>query len=217
MTDGLLFDPNTYDPQQFDAGNPAAAARDHRLVRGPGQEAHPRRRPDRAVARRLRRLRQAREAVRDVPDAVGIRRRQSEQALGRRPQRRAVRDPRVLRADLLVHRAGHHPRARADLAEREQGRQAQGRRRPRGRRGDGVRVVRARARRRRLQHRHGAHAGQRGGPRQRHPVPGDGGEVLHRQRQRRQHGVGVRPPRRHRGSATRTSSSPPTAGTRTTT
>ena len=53
-------------------------------------------------------------------------------------------------------------------------------------------LVRARARRRRLQHRHGAHARQRGGPRQRHPVPGVGGEVLHRQRQRREHGVGVR-------------------------
>ena len=104
--------------------DPAAAARDHRLLRGPGQEAHPRRRPDRAVARRVRRVRQAGEAVRDVPDAVGVRRRQPGQALGRRAQRRAGRDPRLLRADLLVHRAGHHPGARADLAEREQGRQA---------------------------------------------------------------------------------------------
>ena len=123
-----------------------------------------------------------------------------EQALGRRPQRRARRDPRLLRADLLVHRAGHHPRSRTGLAEREQGRQAAGRRRPRRRRGDGVRALRARTRRRRLQHRHGAHPGQRGGRRQRHPLPGVGGEVLHRQRQRREPGVGVRPARRRRGS-----------------
>ena len=41
--------------------------------------------------------------------------------------------------------------------------------------------------------------GQRGGRRQRHPLPGVGGEVLHRQRQRREHGVGVRPARRRRG------------------
>src|SRR5690349_14416291 len=38
-------------------------------------------------------------------------------------------------------------------------------------------------------------AGRRGGPGQRHPLPGVGGEVLHRQRQRREPGVGIRPAR----------------------
>ena len=41
------------------------------------------------------------------------------QALGHRAQRAVQRDPRVLRAALLVRVAGHHPRARPDLAERQ--------------------------------------------------------------------------------------------------
>ena len=74
------------------------------------------------------------------------------------PQCRAERDLRVLRAVVLVRRAGHHPGPRADLAERQhQGQGARGRA-TRGGRRDGVRAVRARARRRHLQHRHAAHA-----------------------------------------------------------
>ena len=53
------------------------------------------------------------------------RRRRPRQALGHRAQRGLQRDPRLLRAALLVRVAGHDPRARADLAERQ-------RRRPRG-------------------------------------------------------------------------------------
>ena len=41
------------------------------------------------------------------------------QALGHRAQRRLQRDPRLLRAALLVRVAGHDPRARPDLAERQ--------------------------------------------------------------------------------------------------
>ena len=219
QTDGLLFDPNTYDPQQFDAETRRLLRATIDLFEGQGKK---RILDDDLTAQWpadfvefVKREKLFATFLTPSEFADG----NPGQALGWRAQRRARRDPRVLRADLLVHRAGHHPGARADLAEREQGRQAQGRGRPRGRRGDGVRAVRARARRRRLQHRHGAHAGERGGPRQRHPVPGVGGEVLHRQRQRREHGVGVRAPRRRRGQTTGTgmSSSPPTAGTRTTT
>ena len=54
----------------------APSSRDHRFLRRPGQEAHPRQRPGGAVARRFRRFRQAGEAVRDVPDSVRVRRRQ---------------------------------------------------------------------------------------------------------------------------------------------
>ena len=158
QTDGLLFDPNTYDPQQFDDET-------RRLLRAT---------IDWFEGQGKKRILDDDLAAQWPADFVEFVKREKlfatfltpsefadgdpEQALGRRPQRRALRDPRVLRADLLVHRAGHHPGARAHLAEREQGRQAQGGRRPRGRGGDGVRAVRARARRRRLQHRHGAHA-----------------------------------------------------------
>src|SRR3984957_12624498 len=60
---------------------------------------------------------------------------------------------------------------------------------------DGVRALRARARRRHLQHRHGADAGRRARRRGRR-LSGVGGEVLHRQRQRGGHGVGVLAPGR---------------------
>ena len=65
--------------------DPTAAARDHRLLRGSGQETPTRRRPDGEVARRVRRLRQAREAVRDVPDAVGVRGRRIRTSAGTPP------------------------------------------------------------------------------------------------------------------------------------
>ncbi len=110
QTDGLLFDPNTYDPQQFDEETRRLLRATIDWFEGQGKKRILDDDLDRAVARGLRRLRRSGEAVRDVPDAVGVRGRQPEQALGRRPQRRARRDPRLLRPDLLVHRAGHHPR-----------------------------------------------------------------------------------------------------------
>ena len=72
------------------------------------------------------------------------------QALGYRPQRSPQRDPRLLRPGLLVHLAGHHPRPRPGVAEREPP-GARPRRRP-ALRGpcDGLRPVREEPRRRHL-------------------------------------------------------------------
>ena len=133
QTDGLLFDPNTYDPQQFDAETRRLLRATIDFFEGQGKK--------RILDDDLR--------AQWPADFVEFVKREklfatfltpSEFADGNpdkrwdaRAQRRAHRDPRLLRTDLLVHRAGHHPRPRAGLAEREQGRQAQGRRRPRGR------------------------------------------------------------------------------------
>src|SRR6202162_6387388 len=141
---------------------------------------------------------QAGANLRDLPHTVGIWRRRREQALGHLTQRRAERDLRVLRAGVLVRGAGHDPRPWTDLAERQhQGQGARGRAARSGRR-DGVRALRARARRRHLQHRHGADARRRARRRGRR-LSGVGGEVLHRQRQRGGHGVGVLAPGRRSG------------------
>ena len=102
--------------------------------------------------------------------------------------------------------AGHHPRPRPGLAERQRRRRA-------GRRqllADGgvlrLRPVRAGPRRRHLLHRHAPDARDDGSV-----LPGERLEVLHRQRQRRRARVGVRPARPTWRARTDTSSSPLTA------
>ena len=106
QTDGLLFDPNTYDPQQFDDETRRLLRATIDFFEGQGKK---RLLDDDLTARvpsGLRRLREARKAVRDVPDPVGVR--------GRRPDKRwdAARNaalPEILgllRADVLVHGAG---------------------------------------------------------------------------------------------------------------
>ena len=147
---------------------------------------------------RLPGLRQTGAAVRHLPHAVGVRGRRRKQTLGHLAQCRAQRDPRVLRAGLLVRRAGHHPRPGPHLAERQRQGQGEGRRPARGRRRDGVRAVRTRTRRRHLQHRPAADTCRRG--HRRGGVPCVRREVLHRQRQRGRDGVGVLPAHRHRRS-----------------
>ena len=134
-----------------------------------------------------------RAPLRDVPDAGRRGGRRPGQALGHRAHLRVQRDPRLLRPGLLVHLAGHHPRARPGLAERERGRAAPRGRAARGRRDLRVRPVREGPRRRHLLDRHAADA------RRRRRLQRERQQVLHRQRQRRRHGLGVRPPRRRRG------------------
>ena len=64
------------------------------------------------------------EALRHAADAARPRRRGL--PLGHLAQLRVQRDPGLLRPRLLVHLAGHHPRARPDLDERQRGGQAPG-------------------------------------------------------------------------------------------
>ncbi len=118
QTDGLLFNPNTYDPQQFDAET-------RRLLRATidwfeGQGKKRLLDDDLAAAWPADFIefvkREKLFATFLTPSEYA--RWQSGQALGCRPQRRAVRDPRLLRPDLLVHGAGHNPGSRTDLAER---------------------------------------------------------------------------------------------------
>ena len=101
------------------------------------------------------------------------------------------RDHRLLRPPLLVHLAGLDPRPGADLAERQRRGQAARRHAARRRLDLRLRPLRAGARRRHLLDRHGPHPRRRRLQRQRR-------QVLHRQREQGGHGVGLRPPRRHR-------------------
>ncbi len=73
QTDGLLFDPNTYDPQQFDAETRRLLRATIDFFEGQGKKRLLDDDLTVQVARRLRRLRQAGEAVRHVPDAVRVR------------------------------------------------------------------------------------------------------------------------------------------------
>ena len=162
MANPLLFNPHTYDPDAPRRRDPPAAARHRRLLRGARQEGADRQLHRPRLVRRLPGLRREGGPVRDVPDAGGRRRRRPGQTLGHRAQRRAQRDPRLLRPRLLVHLAGHRPRPRAGLAERQRqppGRRAAAAARRRAR--DGVRPVRTRPRRRHLLHRHDPHPGRR--------------------------------------------------------
>ena len=65
---------------------------------------------------RLHRVPRARARLRDPAHPRARRRRRPRQALGHAPQRGLQRDPRLLRAALLVRVAGHDPGPRADLA-----------------------------------------------------------------------------------------------------
>ena len=85
QTDGLLFNPNTYDPEQFDAETRRLLRATIDFFEGQGKKRLLDDDLKARVARRLRRLRQAREAVRDVPDAVGVRRRRSRTSAGTPP------------------------------------------------------------------------------------------------------------------------------------
>ena len=89
-----------------------------------------------------------------VPDAGARRRRRSGAALGHAADLRVQRGLRVLRARLLVHVAGHDPRARADLPVRQRGGPRPRRAAAGGRRDLRVRPLRARPRRRHLLDRH---------------------------------------------------------------
>ena len=132
-----------------------------------------------------------RACVRDAADA-GAGRRAIRTSAGTRTQRDVQRDPRLLRSALLVRVAGHDPRTRPDLAERQRCRSDARRAAARRWRGVRVRPLRARPRCRHLLDRHDPDSGRRRLSRHRR-------QVLHRQRQRGGHGVGVRPPRRRRG------------------
>ena len=121
-------------------------------------------------------------------------RRRPRQALGHRPQRGLQRDPRLLRASVLVRVAGHDPRPRPDLAERQRRRPPPRRRAARGRRDLRLRPLRARPRRGHLLDRHGPHSRRRG------RLPRERRQVLHRQRQPGRDGLGVRATSRRRGS-----------------
>ena len=101
---------------------PRAHREDHRVLRGQGKGPAPEGRPRPDLVRRLPRVRRAREALRHLPDPGAARRRG--RALGHLAELRAERGARVLRASLLVHLAGHHPRPRPHLDERERGGQA---------------------------------------------------------------------------------------------
>ena len=119
MADNLLLNPHTLRPGAPRRRDPPAAARHRRLLREARQEGADRQLQRPRLVRRLPRLRREGGPVRDVPDPGGRRRRRPGQALGHRAQRRAQRDPRLLRPRLLVHLAGHRPRPRPGLAERQ--------------------------------------------------------------------------------------------------
>ena len=93
-----------------------------------------------------------------TPAGYGRRRR----ALGHLAHLRVRRDPRLLRAAVLVHLAGLRARPRPDLDEPERGGQAAHRAAARGRRHLRLRPLGEGARRRHLLDRHGAHARRRG-------------------------------------------------------
>ena len=97
-------------------------------------------------------------------------------------QRHVQRDPRLLRAPVLVRVAGHDPRSRADLAVATTTRLGSAPRPARRRRGLRLWPLRARARRRHLLDRHDPHSGRR------RRLPRKRRQVLHRQRQRGRHG-----------------------------
>ena len=99
-------------------------------------------------------------------------------ALGHVAQLRVQRDPRLLRAAVLVHVAGVDPRAGADLDEPQRGGEEEDRPAPQGRRHLRFRPLGEGARRRHLFHRHAAQAPGR------RQLRGRGRQVLHRQRQR---------------------------------
>ncbi len=189
-----LFNPRTFDASGFDEETRRvllATIEWFEAARQGRAEAAP---PRPHLVRRLPRVHRARARLRDAADARVRGRRRRGQALGHRAHLRVQRDHRLLRARLLVHVAGHDPRPRADLAEREP-RGARPRGRTARRRGDlRVRPVRADPRRRHLLDRHDPHARRRGRLRR------ERRQVLHRQRQPRGHGVRVRPPRRRRGA-----------------
>ncbi len=191
-TTSRLFNPATYDAEELD---PASA----RLMRATidwfeseGQGAPDRGGPLRRLVRGLHRVPRARAGVRDAAHAGARRRRRPRQALGHRPQRDLQRDPRLLRASVLVRVAGHDPRPRTDLAERQRGGSFASRRAARGRRDLRLRPLRARPRRRHLLDRHGPH------PRRRGWLQRERRQVLHRQRQPGRHGVGLRAASRRR-------------------
>jgi acyl-CoA dehydrogenase len=126
QTDGLLFNPNTYDPQQFDEETRRLLRATIDWFEGQGKK---RILDDDLTAQWPAEFvdfvkREKLFATFLTPSEFGSADARSTEG-GSNPDKRwdGARN-----ADLLVHRAGHHPGARADLAEREQGRQAQGRR-----------------------------------------------------------------------------------------
>ena len=147
------------------------------------------------LVRGLHRVPRARARVRDAADAGARRRRRPRQALGHR--RNAVFNEILgfYGLHVLVRVAGHDPRPRTDLAERQR-RGPQ----PRGRSGSTT----ARCSRSASPSATTAPTSTRptwsSTPGRRRRLQRHGRQVLHRQRQRGRHGVGVRPPRGRRGS-----------------
>ncbi len=191
--DGVLFNPRTYEGLDLDPASRRLMLATIDFFESRGKEVLKEHDHERVWYADFLEFQQAGARLRDPPDA-GVRRGgRPGQALGHEPDLRLQRDHRLLRARLLVHVAGLHPRARADLAERERRRAAARGAAARGRRDLRLRAFREGARRRHLLDRHGPDPRRRRISRQRR-------QVLHRQREPRGDGVGVRPPRRRRGA-----------------